>query len=424
MKVLWLTRCSPSFLGNKGGYNGYGWVSSLAKEMSTRVDLAVAFVSNSVQSESKNLPPIEHEGVKYYPISNPFDKSRFSRVLKLVKGNAREQEWIVGEMIKVVNDFRPDIIEVFGTEHPYGMVTAHTSVPVVLHLQGILAECADHYLPPGMSAFQYQLSAGSLAGFLGKYYYMKDMRRRVQAERKIFELVENYIGRTAWDRSLVSRLSPSASYYELDEILREPFYGNAGKWQGLSTVTNRSADKSVTIVTTISEAPFKGMDVVLRTAEILKRKFSGEFRWIVCGNVNAPLFEKFTGIKCKDVNVEMAGVVTAASLAELLISASVYVHPSYMENSPNSVCEAQMVGVPVVASRIGGIPSIVEDGVTGLLSEPGDCESFAEKILSILTNDSLSRNLSSASIKRSLVRHDRNAIADRLLGIYKDFLKK
>ena len=228
----------------------------------------------------------------------------------------------------------------------------------------------------------------------------------------IFETVKNYIGRTDWDRQCVMKSNPDAAYFPLEEVMRPQFYANAGKWKGLDT-------DNPLIVTTISEAPFKGMDLVLRTADVLVRKYGRKFRWVVYGNTDAGFFEKFTGIKADDVNVTPAGVIDADGLAEALVNASVYVHPSYIENSPNSLCEAQMTGVPSVAADVGGIPTIIDNGETGILAERGDAGSFAAAIVSLLDSEELSRKISAASVKKSLVRNNPGAIAERLMEIYR-----
>ena len=406
MRVLWFTNTPPAEANGKLKYNGGGWVSSLKDLMSMRTSLGIAFVSKS-QGEVSVIG-----GVEYYPVFNPYEKSRSGRVRKLLGGSALENAYIMDAFAKVIDDFSPDVIEVFGSEHIYGKIAAYTDVPVVLHLQGILGECWKSFLPPGMSMLRYCMSGKGLAGKFGKFYYAESFRRRSRQEKMIFATVKNYIGRTDWDRGCVMKSNPDAAYFPLEEVMRPQFYANAGKWKGLDP-------DNPLIVTTISEAPFKGMDLVLRTADVLVRKYGRKFRWVVYGNTDAGFFEKFTGIKAVDVNVTPAGVIDADRLAEALVNASVYVHPSYIENSPNSLCEAQMIGVPSVAADVGGIPTIIDNSKTGILAERGDAGSFAAAIVSLLDSEELSRKISAASVKKSLMRNNPGAIADRLMEIYR-----
>ncbi len=410
MKVLWLTNTPPAKVTKVGKYNGGGWVSSLMGLLPPDVELAVSYISNDGELT------FESGGVKYYRIPDAYNSSAAGRFCKMLGFDSRESECLLSSMSAIVQDFKPDIIEVFGSEHIYGMIAGRTDVPVVLHIQGILAECWKHFLPDGMSMFQYAKSGGSLRGFLGKLYYADSFRRRSARESEIFATVKNYIGRTAWDRQYVNRVAPDARYYHLDEVLRETFYDNAGRWR-----VPEISEKPV-IVSTISEAPYKGADVVLRAARRLQD--SGvDFEWNVYGNVNAHFFEKFTGIRAEDVNVRFAGVIDASALAEALCSASVYVHPSYIENSPNSLCEAQMVGVPSISTSVGGVSSIIKDGADGILIPAGDFGAVAENVRQIIGDKRLASSLSSASIEVASNRHDRSKIAAGLMTVYDELMR-
>jgi len=71
--------------------------------------------------------------------------------------------------------------------------------------------------------------------------------------------------------------------------------------------------------------------------------------------------------------------------------------PSYSEGSPNVVLEAMAAGLPIAATDAGGVPEILEDGVTGLLVQPGDPQAMAEAILRILRDKALASRLAAAA---------------------------
>lgn len=73
---------------------------------------------------------------------------------------------------------------------------------------------------------------------------------------------------------------------------------------------------------------------------------------------------------------------------EYLAAADIFVFPSYMEGLPNSVMEASSMSLPVVASRVGGIPEVIQDEVSGLLVDPKDSEALL-KAMKILSEDLL-----------------------------------
>lgn len=403
MRVLWLTKSPSGYASRSGDYNGYGWVSSLERQVSSMVTLAVAFVSNDAGG------PVVKGGVQYFPVPDPYDSGRTSRIRRLFSGNAAQRSWILSSFVKIIKEFRPDVIEVFGSEYPYGLVAEFVDIPVVLHVQGILDACVKGFLPPGMSLFRYCLSGRSLKGFFGKYYHWLNMKRRAADEEKVFRTVHFFIGRTAWDREEVKSRNQDALYFKVNEVLRPPFYEMAGTWK---------PSAKIKIVSTISEAPYKGMDLILRTAFLLRSHYGLMFEWKVFGNVDMSFHERFTEINAVDCGVTAAGVAGPEEIASELVSASIYVHPSYVDNSPNSVCEAQMIGVPVVAAAVGGVPSLVEDGVTGLLAVPGDAEDFAGKIQSLLDDAGRAVSIGGRGAVEAASRHDVRRIREDLFYVY------
>jgi glycosyltransferase involved in cell wall biosynthesis len=77
--------------------------------------------------------------------------------------------------------------------------------------------------------------------------------------------------------------------------------------------------------------------------------------------------------------------------------ARLLVQPSLQEGQPNTVMEAMACGVPVVASRVGGVPDLVRDGETGFLIEPGDVATLAARIRQVTSDAGLWTKLSNAS---------------------------
>ena len=81
--------------------------------------------------------------------------------------------------------------------------------------------------------------------------------------------------------------------------------------------------------------------------------------------------------------------------------------------------EAMRLGRPVIASRIGGIPEIVEDGVTGLLFEAGNSEDLTKKIKTLWSNHRLCRQFGEAGRQKTLNEYSPDLYYQRLLGLYK-----
>lgn len=403
MRVLWFTNTA-----SQKGYNGGGWVSSLEACIGPEVTLATAFLSK------EKLPPAQKDGVMYYPVYNPSDNQR-SRLKKLLFGFGSEDRFLTGRYLDVVNDFKPDVIQIFGSEHSFALIAGKVSCPVVLHVQGILAPYFKAYMPSGMSWGSYIFSAHGPTAAIGRIYTLRRWRHAVSRERKILASVQNYICRTSWDRAETLKSHPGARIFHGDEVLRPVFYEPGPEPSDKET--------EFTIVTIISEPPYKGMDLVLRCGKLLKSKGFG-FVWKVYGNVDPAYFARRCGITPEQAGITLCGVADAATLAGELRHCGVYVHPSYIDNSPNSVCEAQMMGAIVAATAVGGVPDIVSPSETGgYLVPAGDAEALCKAILEIssLPQEERLRRRDMAK-KTALARHDKGRITSQLLEVYNSLI--
>lgn len=118
-----------------------------------------------------------------------------------------------------------------------------------------------------------------------------------------------------------------------------------------------------------------------------------------------------------DENIEYVGFKTGDELASLISKAKATVYPSiWYENCPFSVMESIMYGTPVVASKIGGIPELIDNGKTGILVEPRNGEQLEEAIKQICENDEKAAAMSKACLqyKFDTVKE----YSEKLLNIY------
>ena len=102
-------------------------------------------------------------------------------------------------------------------------------------------------------------------------------------------------------------------------------------------------------------------------------------------------------------------------------AATLYLMPSHSEGSPLALLEAMIAGVPVIASRAGGIPEMVTDGVSGLLTEPKNPASIAQAIGRLLKDPGLARRLAEAALADT-ARFSPEAYRRSLIGIYRQVL--
>lgn len=417
MRILWIGNSGLYVPNNScgGGYNGGGWVASVQKELmkTNDITLAIAFCKDGEPQK------VIQNGVTYYPVPN-HTKSKKDKIIDLwkIKDVTRDEilwPYYEEKFRNIIEDFKPDVIHIFGSELYQNLAALVTDgIPTILHIQGILSECIFNLLPPSVSKWQYYMSGKGLKGKYHNYQYLAYWHRSVHREKAILKAVPHVIGRTDWDRQTLAVLNPKAEYHYGGEILRDVFYEDK----------KRVLPSKVVISTTISAPLYKGYDVILKVANILKNEIGLDFEWNVYGNVQPEFMEKHTGLKHENLNVNLKGVATAEQLRDALVNSTLYFHSSYIENSPNSVGEAQLVGIPVVASRVGGTDSMVEHSKTGFLYPVTDPYMAAYYIKRLVENQKENISMGKAAREVALVRHDKQAIVEGLLKIYDDIVIK
>ena len=116
--------------------------------------------------------------------------------------------------------------------------------------------------------------------------------------------------------------------------------------------------------------------------------------------------------------VRCPGWVDGEKKQRVLREADLFVLPSYCEGLPIALLEAMARGMPVIATRVGGIPDMIEHGVNGLLVEPGAPEALARSIVALLTDEPLRARLRQAAHRDARNRYSTEAVVDELARLY------
>lgn len=417
MRVLWFSAnpaCYKSSQTNNGGYNGGGWMSSLQQELMKcgDIELGICFCMDNQPQK------VEQQGVIYYPIPYHRKKTK-DKLLDIIHyKDVRRDEvlwpYYIKKFKETINDFTPDVIEVFGSELYIGLAVIaakELSKPCCIHIQGILSLYIYSFLPPSMSKLKYYMSEG-LFRVYSKFQYLTYWRRSIHREKTILRTVKNVIGRTEWDKEAMEMLAPQAKYYYGGEILRPCFYEKS-----LRTIPTKPV-----IVTTSSNASYKGFDLVLKIADILKNVMHVDFEWKVFGNITPRFFEKIANLDHRNLNINICGVATAEQLREKLLTSTLYCHTSYIENSPNSIAEAQILGIPIVATNVGGTSSLVEDGKTGFLFPATDPYMAVYHIKELIENHNLNIEIGNNACESARLRHEKKEIVNQLIETYSEII--
>jgi len=326
--------------------------------------------------------------------------------------------YLLEQYSSVIGEVRPDLIQVFGTEMDYGLICEKTDVPVVIHIQGILHSCLYQLLKFEFSNLELFCAQSILEFIRGSTFRngVRVIKKRTDNEARILKSCPNVIGRTDWDKRIISILAPHAQYFHCDEILRQDFFAHTWQYQ---------CGYEINIVSVISTAAYKGHDNVVSTCLVLN-KAGVRFKWSVIGlDKNSTVYKLFYKKYESSLSglIEFYGGLTPLAMIDVLLKATVYVHPSHIENSSNALCEAMALGMPVIALDVGGNTSMINDGVDGLIVPDNDPYSLAGMIKFVNENKEIAIGLGSRAKIRARDRHDPQLIVTCLKTIYAELTR-
>jgi glycosyltransferase involved in cell wall biosynthesis len=409
MRVLWLTQ-NPAGASELLQHNspGCGWISSLQEyiQSATGIKLGIAFFHNTDTFTFTN------NNVAYYPIKLQ-DASFTGKIYQRLTTSLYDSN--INSLLKVVEDFKPDVIHLFGTETGLGEIINHTTIPVVTHLQGLINPYTYAWFPKGISKWQvlWNSSLKSKLVRTGYYFEHKFFTKRAVREEKIVSSGKYFFGRTHWDKNFIRIYNKDFEYIHCEEMLRSVFY--TAKWSA-------PGNQELRIVTTVNPYLYKGTEIILDTARILATKSKLKFTWNVVGisedHELIKLIEKLHKGKFSKYNVRFLGSKTANELMNELLASDVYIHPSHIDNSPNSVCESMLLGMPVIAGSVGGVSTLIDHQRTGVLYNSHDPFELAGRILEYTDNKSMYQEYGEAARAIAVQRHNPQEIVRTVIDTY------
>jgi len=414
MRVLWvsLVKFPPlcNYLGEEAPAH-CGWLYSSAKailKIIPNLQLGVVIYSYGSKFEEHQV-----DGIIYYMVpSKNMSKTDRRQVVKCKEA---------------LHSFHPDLIHIHGTEYSLAKAVCMANegkVKTVANIQG-LAGPYTRYADGGLSLFEKCTNITPLDFYRNTFLLKakKSFKHRAVCENYVITHISDIIGRTQWDQDHVMTINPKLHYHFMNETLRDSFYKEP-TW-------NLDHCKKHTIFVSNSGAPLKGAHQVLNALTIIIKiypdtvvNFCGSS--VMDSNFNTMVrFQGYNLYLRKLVkklglknNVCFLGTLTESQMKQAFLDAHVYVMPSAIENSPNSLCEAQILGVPVVASYCGGTPSLVEEGKTGYMYRYEEVEMLAHTIMRVFEQKDLAE-LSYIEKQTALARHDREVNANCLVEIYR-----
>ena len=415
MKVLWFSVTPLSInVDENTGIEGKGWISSLLQ-----IVLGIENIELVVAYENKSPLKKEIEKTDRLKII-PINVCRYGKrqIIKDMMTSCEVDDFILTESLKIIHEHQPDLIHIFGSEWCFGLLAKNVSIPIVIHIQGFWSQIRNSLLLPGQSSlfdrFKTELLTHPL-GFFARYQYYNLSMERHRREEEILRCNRYFMCRTRWDQSVVRFYNRNAQIFHVDEALRQEFIQCEERWKPHAT------DKKIVLVTIGACYSIKGPDVVLKTAKLILENTEYEIVWKWIGGTEDDVreFEKLTNIKTSEVGVRMLGTKNATEMIEELLSSDMYVHTSYSDNSPNAICEAQYLGMPVIATDTGGVISLFGDQYDKNMIVPmNDPFYLASKIIELREDNTKTMSLGEDNWVTAHQRHDSERISKQLKDTY------
>ena len=417
LKVLWLSGSALNSKNRKEVNANLkatgGWLYALEESIKQRIELHVAFPS--LQEE----PSFEFDMVNYHPIYVGNKYWKYVRALFTMKRVS-----LSSKALAVLRRVDPDVVHIHGTENVFfDILEENIGKPIVTSIQGNITVYRRFFNKGFLGRHRKLIKLTFLRGIpVGWHSFNRtysEFKYLSSVERVNMKKVKYYFGRTDWDRRIVKVLANEAKYYYGGELLRNEFY-NSPEW------SNPYKEGTLRIYTTISDNYYKGINSILECVVLLKEK-GVDFQWSVGGVDNDSLvvkvLRKYYKLAKLPKELNLLGNMNAEEIRKELIQTNVYAMLSHIENSPNSLCEAMLLGVPCISTHVGGTSSLISNGVNGVLVQDSDVWSVVGAILELTEDENSSVILGANARRTALDRHDKQKIVDEYILAYQDILK-
>jgi glycosyltransferase involved in cell wall biosynthesis len=393
IKVVWLccyniSNLLPELqLDQQVTMHSASWILNLSAALAAKPNVELHIITqcpNVARTQS-----IEKFGIHFHVVKHslPFTSKGFPWYFPVDKLSAYFS--FSKSALKIINQVKPDVLHVHGTEGAYCFPALKTNIPSIISIQGIMEE--------------YMKIEPSNIGYL-----------RVLLERYAVKKGRYFGCRTNFDSAFVKRTNKKAVVYDLPEAMNPVFFQQQWKpGPGLTLLFVGYVTKR------------KGIEDLIHALYKLKIIFP-EVKLKIIGSGTRKNLAIVNGLIQKfDLNSNVIWLWHRSpnEIALELSAASLFVLPTLMDNSPNCLAEAMAVGVPSIATRVGGIPSMVIDYKDGMLFEKHDIDKLVELVQMLATNTRLCSTLSKNAKAKALERHYPPNVADKYLKVYEQLIQ-
>lgn len=328
-----------------------------------------------------------------------------------------------------IRQFQPDVIHSWGVEYNHALALVNAAEAegmlnrTVASIQGLCGFIADHYtdgIPQkdvNRSTFRDLVRRDNIARQQEKF------RLRGELEKQTIRKLRHVIGRTSWDYARAKEWNPAIQYHFCNETLRQSFYED--RW-------NYETCRKHSVFASSCSYPVKGFHYLLEAMSQVRKTYPDAVITVTGGSYLGgswktrlrrggyeAYLQKLTKRYHLEESIQFLGNLSAEEMKQAFLASNVFVLPSTMENSPNSLGEAMLLGVPSVAADVGGVRDMMKDPEEGRVYSAGDVDALAKHILELFAMEERAATMGRKARGHARVTHDPETNLETLLTIYR-----
>ena len=414
MRILWLTNMAPGQVRRQlGEPSGSGlWLDHVLEDLAGVQDLSLRILCPWKTEEEGSI----RESCSYAT----FRKGKATELFP-------QQEPL---FLRQLREFQPDVIHIWGTEYGHALIMQRLCRQeglldrTVISIQGLCSIYARHFNEGLPVSVRRKYTFHDFVKQDNLEQQQRAYEKRGAHEVEALKICRHVIGRTHWDRACMELINPGARYHICNETLREPFYRD--RW------TYENCEKHRIFVSS-RVYPVKGFHYMLEALAELRETYpdavlavpgtdpgAKDLRSRLHQDGYARYLEELTEKYHLQDAVEYLGSLDGEQMKENYLKANVFVLPSTIENSPNSLGEAMLLGVPCAAADVGGVTTMLEPQKEGLVYQGTAPYMLCNAIARIFRMEEGAENMGRAAAEHARRTHDPEKNIRDLLEIYRE----
>ena len=334
----------------------------------------------------------------------------------------------------------PDVVHIFGTEFEQCMAMANCAdvERTVVQIQGAMTLLKDEVyagLPARLCSdnLLHKLLRCLHKGGQSIELQKKSFERRAVVEQQVLRRAKYIFGASKWGNAVAKSVNPDCITFDCNLILRDTFYTDE-RWS-----PEICEPHSIYI---LFSYPIKGFHKFLEALTLILRQYPDTMVYVAANQL--PI-RNYTGIKRRiqdaapdynwliqkqieqnklQSNLKFLGNLNAEQVKARMLKSNVFVSASALENQSMTLGEAMILGVPSVASSVGAIPEMIDDGVDGFLYPFAEPEKLSDAVCNIFSDLNLAKQFSEKGRVHAAATYDREKNGESLIEMYQLIVEK